>query len=110
MAGEAHIPINFTISADAWSEIDNIRADYDQKYPDKADVLMIAWGTTMLNNGRSLDGVVAGFYSTLERPFIERGIQYLDGREIVFFATSETMKNFINKNISFTKSQGFYLS
>lgn len=80
MAAEAIIPINFTISADAWSEIDRIRVAYDGKYPEKADVPMIAWGTTMTDNGRSIDGVIVGFYSTLERRYIEHGIQMIDNR------------------------------
>jgi len=110
MAAEIITPINFTISTDAWSEIDRIRAAYDRRYPEKADVLMIAWGTTMLDHGRSLDGVVAGFYSRLERPSIEHGIQHLDNRELVFFVTSETMKHFEGKTLSFTSERGLYLS
>ena len=110
MAADSMTPINFTISAEAWSEIERIRAAYDRHYSEKADVLMIAWGTTTLDNGRSADGVVAGFYSSVERAFIEHGIQYLDNRELIFFVNSETMMHFEGKTISYTSDRGLYLS
>lgn len=51
MQKEPILPINFTISPEAWKEIVFIRNLYDEESDDKADVLSIAWGTTILNSG-----------------------------------------------------------
>lgn len=110
MAPQAIAPINFTISPSAWTEIDTIRAEYDAKFPEKADVIMIGWGTTMFHSGESIDGVVVGYYNTAERRHIAHGIQRLDGREVVFFATSETAAKFDGKTIYFERNRGFYLN
>lgn len=103
------VRVNFTISPSAWSEIDKIKTEYDAKYPEKADVVMIAWGTTMFNDGTSSDGVVIGYYNTSERRFIEHGIQKINDREVIFFVTYEIANKFENRTICFEGSSGFYL-
>lgn len=108
MAAQELIRVNFTISPAAWSEIDNIKEEYDKKFLEKADVVMIAWGTTMLHNGKSFDGIVIGYYNTSERRSIEHGIQKLNDREVVFFVNAETVHHFDGKVIGFERYRGFY--
>ncbi|MCJ2115087.1 hypothetical protein MKK65_00485 [Methylobacterium sp. J-001] len=84
MPTNSYLPINFTISLEAWAEIEAIREFYDKDRDDKASVLMISWGNTVLNDGKSWGHVVIGFYRTSERHEIRDGIQMLSGHEVVF--------------------------
>jgi hypothetical protein len=111
MQKEPILPINFTVSPEAWKEIDFIRHLYDEKESDdKADVLSIAWGTTILNSGKSWDNIVVGFYRKSERYKIEGGIQILDGREVIFFITPTNYGIFEGRVIRYEKDKWFFLS
>ncbi|MEL6059627.1 MULTISPECIES: hypothetical protein [unclassified Methylobacterium] len=110
MQKEPILPINFTISSEAWKEIDSIRNLYDEGSDDKADVLSIAWGTTILNSGKSWENIVVGFYRKSERYKIEGGIQILNGCEIIFFITPKYCGIFEGQVIIFAQDKWFFLS
>ncbi len=110
MQTEPYLPINFTISSEAWEEIERIRQFWDSKFADKADVLVIGWGRTILNDGRSWSQVVVSFYRVSERHKIEHGIQILSGHEIVFFTTPEFYDQFEGKVIRFAQDKWFFLA
>lgn len=93
MQTEPYLPINFTISPEAWAEIANIRRQWDNKFSDKSDVLMIGWGRTVLNDGKSWGHVVISFYGISDRGKIEHGIQILSGHEVVFLRHLNFMTN-----------------
>lgn len=110
MQREPILPINFTISPEAWKEIDVIRNLYDERSDDKADVLSIAWGTTILNSGKSWEDIVVGYYTKSERYKIEGGIQILDGCEVIFFVTPKHYGIFEGQVIRFAQDKWFFLS
>ncbi len=104
------IAIDFVISAAAWTEIEHIRALYDQDSSDKADVPVIAWSVREPIIGPRTEGVLVGFYRHSERSGIRHGIQMIDGREIVFFATETTARNFSGRTVDFAADRGFHLT
>ena len=110
MPDEPILPVNFTTSPVAWAEIDLIRYLYDQRFGNKADVLMIGWGTTILNDGRSWGNVIVSFYGKSQRPQIQHGIQFMDGREVAFFTVPEHHHRFEGKVIDFEQDKGFFLA
>jgi hypothetical protein len=110
MPTNSYLPINFTISLEAWAEIEVIRESYDKNRDDKASVLMISWGNTVLNDGKSWSHVVIGFYRTSERYKIRDGIQMLSGHEVVFFITPDFYGKFDGKIIKFGREEGFFLA
>ena len=110
MPDEPILSVNFTISPATWAEIDYIQHLSDQKFDDKADVLMIGWGTTILNDGRSWNHVVVSFYGTLQRPQIQHGIQFVDGREVIFFTVPEHHHQFEGGILDFEQDKGFFLA
>lgn len=109
MISDQYFAVNFNVSAAAWAEITNIRAFYDNKSSDKADVIMIAWGTTILHDGRTHGSVIVGYYRRSERHAISDAIQILDGNEIVFFVNEETSQMFEGKTLDFREGLGFDL-
>ena len=110
MSDDLILPVNFTISQEAWDEIENIRRFWDKEFEDKADVLVIAWGRTILNDGRSWSHVVVSFYGASERYKAERAIQILSGHEIVFNTTPEFYDKFEGKVIRFEQDKWFFLA
>lgn len=102
--------VNFTISSSANSEIDRIRQIWDNKFIDKADVLMIGWGTTKLNSHFHSSGIVVSFYGKSERFKICDAIQIISNREIVFFITDENYARFDGKIVDFSEERGFFLN
>lgn len=103
------LAVNFTISSSAGSEIDRIQQICNDKFIDKADVLMIVWGTTKLHSGFRSSGVVVSFYGKSERYKIYDAIQVLSNREIVFFITAENYARFDGKIVDFSEERGFFL-
>lgn len=110
MTTNSYLPINFTISLEAWAEIEAIREFYDKNRDDKASVLMISWGNTVLNDGKSWTHVVIGFYRASERYKIRDGIQMISGHEVVFFITPDLYSKFDRKIIKFEREEGFFLA
>lgn len=110
MQTEPYIPINFTISPEAWDEIERIRQFWDGQFDDKADVPVISWGRTILNDGRSWSHVVVSFFSVSERQRIAHGIQMLSGREVVFNTVPEFYEKFAGKVIQFEPNKWFFLA
>ena len=110
MPDEPILSVNFTISPAAWAEIDEIRHLYDQKFDDKADVLMIGWGTTTLNDGRSWGHIVVSFYGKSQRFQLQHGIQLVDGREVIFFTVAEHHHRFEGKILDFEQDKGVFLA
>lgn len=110
MPDEPILPVNFTISPAAWDEIEVIRDLYDRESDDKADVLTIGWGTTFLYNGRSWSHVVVGFYRQSERHKIEHGIQFISGREVIFFTVPKHHHRFEGKIVDFEPGRGVFLA
>ena len=102
--------VNFIISSSANSEIDRIRQIWDNKFIDKADVLMIGWGTTKLNSHFHSSGIVVSFYGKSERFKIYDAIQVISNREIVFFITDENYARFDGKIVDFSQERGFFLN
>jgi hypothetical protein len=110
MQTEPYLPINFTISAEAWAEIENIRMFWNSRFEDKADVLVVAWGRTILNDGRTWSHVVISFYGLSERYKAEHAIQIISGHEVVFFTTPEFYDKFDGKIIKFEPDKSFFLA
>ena len=110
MTDEPILPVNFTISAEAWDEIERIRQFWDDQFEDKADVPVISWGRTILNDGRSWSHVVVSFFSVSERQRIAHGIQMLSGREVVFNTAPEFYNLFTGKVIRFEPDKWFFLT
>ncbi|MEL6059626.1 MULTISPECIES: hypothetical protein [unclassified Methylobacterium] len=110
MTDEPILPVNVTISAEAWDEIGCIRHIWDSQFEDKADVPVISWGRTILNDGRSWSHVVVSFFSVSERQRIAYGIQMLSGREVVFNTVPEFYNLFAGKVLRFAPSKLFFLA
>ena len=110
MATSPFLPVNFDVSPEAWAEIERLRIFWDGARADKADVLMIGWGTTKLHDGTAWSHVVVSFYGTSERFGIEDSIQRISGQEIIFFVLESDYHRFDDKNINFDQKNGFYLS
>ena len=102
-------PINFTLSAAAHAEIDNLRRFWNGQVPDEADVLVIAWGRTEPKVGEAFEHVVVTFYGRSERASIAHGIQHMDGLEIIFFVTEEGAARFAGRTVDFAPDEGFVL-
>jgi hypothetical protein len=107
---ESILPVNFTISPEAWDKIERIREFWDSKVEDKTDVPVISWGKTILNDGRSWSHVVVSFFGDSERQRIEHAIQILAGREILFNTIPKYYDKFEGRVIRFEPDKWFFLA
>jgi hypothetical protein len=110
MPDEPILPVNLTISPAAWAEIDYVRHLSDQRSDDKADVLMIGWGKTILNDGRSWSHVVVSFYGKSQRHQIDHGVQFVNGADVIFFTAPEHHHRFEGEIVDFDRDKGFFLT
>jgi hypothetical protein len=103
------LPVNFTISAAAKTEIENLKRFWDAKSLDTAAVAMIGWGIFTSNTGRRSENVVVSFYGKSQLAQIAHGVQEVSGLAIVFFTTAEHHSKFESKVIDHAEDQGFFL-
>jgi hypothetical protein len=104
------LPVNFTISEAAKRATEDIRAEYDSKWPDNpAAVLCVAWGITIPESGPRSENVVIGYYQQSDLAAVEHGIQETSGVKLVFFITKEYHGKFEGKVLDYVRDSGFFL-
>lgn len=103
------LPVNFTISEEAFAEAERIKMFYNATADDPFDVLTIAWGIYKMKDGRSFENVIVSFYPRSYRLDIEAAIQHLMGVPLVFFITEEFYERFSGKVVDFKSEKGFFL-
>jgi hypothetical protein len=109
MTDAAVLPVNFSISAEAKLEIENLRRFWDGKSQDPAAVVAIAWGLFTSNAGERWENVVVSFYGRSELDRIAHGVQEVSGLPVVFFTTPEHSPKFEGKVVDHTPQKGFFL-
>lgn len=103
------LPANFTISAAAKVEIENLRRFWDSRSLDPAAVAVIAWGIFTSNEGRRSENVVVSFYGRSQLAEVAHGVQEVSGLPIVFFTTSDHHPRFEGKVVDHDDERGFFL-
>jgi hypothetical protein len=103
------MPINFTFSAETLSEIEVIRAEWQEKFKNNPAVVMVAWGEFYDHQKRIGESVVISFYTEDMRDEIAKGIEKLQGLEVLFQITRENYARFERKIIHHSKERGFFL-
>lgn len=104
------LPVNFTISEAAKRAAEDIRAEYDAKWPDNpAAVLWVAWGITVPETGPHSENVVVGYYQKTDLAAVEHGIQEASGVKLVFFITDKHHAKFEGKVLDYARDRGFFL-
>jgi hypothetical protein len=104
------LPINFTISSLAKRALEQVRRDYDLRFPqDPAAVLSVAWGLGVSDTGQRSENVVIGVYPLSMRSHVASGIQDASGIPMVFFTTEEFHYKFAGKVLDHSGERGFFL-
>lgn len=98
----------FRFSSAALIAIEQARADWQHRFGDHPEILMIGWGLFEGKDGRRDEGIALGFYPRDQRHEVADSIQIVSGLELVFFAPREHMKHFDNKVIDFSEDRFFF--
>jgi hypothetical protein len=103
------LPVNFTISAAAKFEIENLKNVWNTSSLDPAAVVVIAWGLFRSNSGKRWENVFVTFYGKSQFAEVAHGIQDASGLPVVFFTTPEHHQEFEGKIIDHVEERGFFL-
>jgi hypothetical protein len=104
------MPVNFTISDAAKTEIASMRSIWFSMSGHKPGVLSIAWGTANYNNGKTNSFAIVSFYDEEQHDEIKHGIEMVSGLEVLFFITRENYDRFAGKVLDHSAEQSFYLT
>jgi len=103
------LPINFAISDRAKEAIEELRREWNQKFPDPAAVLGIGWGQFIPNSGERFENVVVSFYGQSELPHISPAVEPASGLDVLFFVTKKDYARFEGKILDYSPELAYFL-
>ena len=110
MTSQVSTPKNFSISASAKLEIENLQKLWTQKTSEEAIALCLSWATYQQFDGKSWDNVAVSFYGRSQESEIAPLVRNVSGIKVVFFLRVGDVDKFKGKMLDYSKDRGMFLS